>query len=294
MMGLESIVRRGNNWVLTDPSEFWATELVAKGWLELGANAPNGYYSGEMEAIDRHLAGIITQLPNQKNIAVYDLGCGDGKKGVVFAAAAKAKGIDVVYIPEDVNKMFIEQAVQEAKKHDIKAITAGPRNFFAKDYASLRIKGANNLYLLLGNPNYPFPEIVSLLDKIMVKGDATVIGTELKRENVQDMIERYAADEKLSKWFFLIAERLGFREHDLVFNPKLDEEAKGIEIGFDIMSVPDELIRKWGMKPHERLVVVYSLRPTEQQLIEWLSSFDAKLYTNSDKTVALAYCTKKA
>lgn len=307
MNGLENAVERlGAKWVLTDPAELWRTEAQAQGWFDF-VRMPESlqqHYGGELEAIREHASAIVKRaiqdLNTNKNFNVIDLGCGDGRKGIEFAFAAfnsgnrQWSGGYVWYIPVDQNAGFVESAAKEARMRGLAVKDLSAADFFAKDYSEYRIRYApSSFYLLLGNINHSLEEITGFMKKVTSERDAFIIGTELMIPDVSAMLERYRTNTKLDDWFFMTAQRMGFEREAIVFNPQFNHATRRVEYGYDIIFPSKGTGTQHLSQPGDRLVLALSLRPTEQQLKEWLGQhFSVTVYVNRENTAALAYCTR--
>ncbi|MEK6854171.1 MAG: L-histidine N(alpha)-methyltransferase, partial [Nanoarchaeota archaeon] len=134
-------------WRLDEPKLWWLTEKQRKAYRAIQNQSS---YSSLVENEEKSLAASIDEILEgmHPSYSVADLGCGNGKKAGLVLAAAKQHGQSPVYMPVDINPVYVATASKAASGYaPVMPITA---DFMTLDLTKSGSSDAN-LVLFLGN-----------------------------------------------------------------------------------------------------------------------------------------------
>ena len=104
-------------WNIADSKLWYLTPEQAQAFLDLEENSPDykrDLVQKEIDLIKENIDNIVKKIGIKKPINVIDLGCGDGKKAVIFISFLKDK-LKVRYCPIDISNYMIERAIENIK-----------------------------------------------------------------------------------------------------------------------------------------------------------------------------------
>ena len=288
-------------WNIADSKLWYLTSEQAQGFLNLEQSLEYQEHviQKEIDLISKNMEHIL-ESASGKSINVIDLGCGDGKKAVLFITHLKS-GINIRYCPIDISSYMVEKAMERIGKLEVGEVINFQWNI--SDFENLKNitpllrdkTYKNNLILFLGNTlgNFEIHEILYQISESMQKGDVAVIGNGLKRGKNTNWLESYK-DRKIDEWLSHILLNLGFTkdeiEYDVRFVNSRIEEVYIIKQNKKIGHLGAEIEFKQG----DRVITAVSYKYSKSELINIMKMYfsDVKIYTDSKDSYALAVCKK--
>ena len=163
-----SLDGRTRIWNIADSKLWYLTSEQAQSFLDLEKSKAYNeeIIQKEMALIRKNMPEILGRLGTGP-LNIIDLGCGDGKKAVLFIEALR-KGSKLRYCPIDISSYMVERAISRVSKEDIDEIIKFQWNI--SDFENienvanlLRYKDfQKNFFLLLGNTlgNFEINELI--------------------------------------------------------------------------------------------------------------------------------------
>jgi SAM-dependent methyltransferase len=104
---------------IADSKLWYLTSKQAQAFLDLenSTNYQKDVIQKEIDLINENIGVILESIKDDK-INIIDLGCGDGKKAILFVNKFKGK-IKIRYCPIDISSYMVEKALNRVKKTDV-------------------------------------------------------------------------------------------------------------------------------------------------------------------------------
>jgi uncharacterized SAM-dependent methyltransferase len=239
-------------------------------------------------------------------INIYDLGTGDGEKAdKLISTIERIKPATLInYYAVDFSQKMLDITTAKIKgDHPLLNIIQMKADLLELDHKIVP-NGHNqnnvNIFLLLGNTygNFESQKLLKMLHNLLGENDVLVIGMELMGSNSDTgkFVREYSteADKKFILSFF---SELSLDESNLGFEAIFNEKTQRIELYATIKTLPDLLVpnvKSLGLKSGQKILMVSSWKPTENELVDQLSKyFDTSVALNDDKTLAVVLCRQK-
>lgn len=296
-------------WNIADSKLWYLTPEQAQGYLDLEKDEKyqKSVIQTEMDLINNNME-TITKLIGSNSINVIDLGCGDGKKAVIFLSKLKERlkqsknqNMRIRYCPVDISSYMVEKALKKIKEVDVEEVIKFQWNI--SDFENIEniasiLRYADykkNLFLLLGNTlgNFEINELLYEVRSAMAEGDILIIGNGLDSQNEAELVKSYQ-NKEIDSWLSKILVQLGLRREDLEYgarfkNSRIEEYFivnKDIEISF--------LGKKVSFHRGDQIIAAVSYKYTSDDFKAFLKMYfsESEIFTSKGKTYALAICKK--
>lgn len=288
-------------WNLADSKLWYLTPEQAQSFLDLeqSKDYQKDVIQKEIDLIDKNIKEITSEIKD-KPINIIDLGCGDGKKAVIFLSYLKNNN-KIRYCPIDISSYMVEKAIEKMSKTNIKEIVKLQWNI--SDFENLENitpllrsgEYKNNLILLLGNTlgNFEIHELLYEVRSAMKDGDILLIGNGLDNRNSEDIIKAYK-NVQIDVWLVKILTQLGLKKENLTYgvrfvNSRVEEYYSinnDVEISF--------LGRKVRFNKGDQIITAVSYKYDSYDFMSYLKMYFSfvQSFISKDGSYALALCKK--
>lgn len=288
-------------WNIADSKLWYLTPEQAQSFLDLESSEDyqKDVIQKEIDLINENIDEFVNKV-GKDNLNIIDLGCGDGKKAVIFIEHFKGK-VKLRYCPIDISGYMVNKAMEKIKKLDIEEVVAVQWNI--SDFENvenivllLRQRGfGKNLTLLLGDTLSNF-EINGLLYEVrssMEGGDLLLIGNSLDNRRPEDILKSYNAKE-INEFLIHIPLQLGLSRKDVRFNTRFRNSRA--ELYYTIRN--KKVIKFQGKEvifnKGDQILVLVSYKYTKEDFASFLNLYfdDVTIKVSKDGSYALALCKK--
>ena len=288
-------------WNIADSKLWYLTPEQSQAFLDLEKSEDYNeeIIKKEMDLINKNMAEILGKV-GEGSINIIDLGCGDGKKAVLFIEALKNK-TKVRYCPIDISSYMVEKAIERVSKLDVEEIVKFQWNI--SDFENienvaklLRYKDfKKNFYLLLGNTlgNFEINELLYEIRSGMEWDDVLLIGNGLSTRDVGSLLKSYTGKE-VNNFLIKIPLQLGLEEEEIEFGTRFRNSR--VELYYTITK--DKRIEFQGrvvqFNKGDQIIVSVSYHYPREEFIRFIKLYfgNVEEYLSKDSTYALAICKK--
>lgn len=291
-------------WNIADSKLWYLTPEQAQSFLDLeqSEDYQKDVIQKEIDLINGNISAILNKVDADKAVNIIDLGCGDGKKAVLFIEKLNKDKMKIRYCPIDISNYMVKQAIDKIRKLGIDEVIEFQWNI--SDFENLenvanlirsQHKGSN-FFLLLGNTlgNFEFHELMYEVRSSMKEGDVLLIGNGLSStENPEKLLKAYSTDF-LDKLLVKILTQVGFKEEDLEYGARFKNSRiemfytvkKDVKISFLDKDVP--------FNKGDQIVVAISYKYNKDDFKGFMDIYydDVEVFTSEDDSYALALCKK--
>lgn len=291
-------------WDIADSKLWYLTPTQAQSYLDFQAvtEYASTISSKEVGLIESNMSHILSRI-GKGIINIVDLGCGDGKKAVIFVQALKKKKMKFRYCPIDISSHMVQKAIERISKLDAGEIMESHWNI--SDFENLENVIAllnnegykKNLFLLLGNTlgNFEMHEILYKIRNCMRDGDLLVIGNGLNDNKVEERVVKFCKQSpEFIKFFDQIPLQLGFEKGEFSFDARFTHSR--IEFFHSILR--DKKI-KFGntdveFKKGDEIIDAFSYHLKKDKFNSLMRSYfnDVSVFVNKDHSYGLVVCRK--
>lgn len=288
-------------WNIADSKLWYLTPEQSQAFLDLEKSKEyqKDVIQKEIDLINDNIEEIMEEI-GEDPINIVDLGCGDGKKAVLFIEKLKDRS-KVRYCPIDISSYMVEKAISKVSKMDVKEVVTFQWNISdfenMENIAFLLRQGEykRNFSLLLGNTlgNFEINELLYEIRSSMKEGDLLLIGNGLNNNNAEEVLKAYnnpSLDNLLSKTLTQIGFNLDNLKYDARFRNSRIEMYYTIKEDCEISF----LGRKVAFNSGDQIIVAVSYKYSEDDFKSFLKMYFSKseIYTSKDNSYAIALCKK--
>lgn len=288
-------------WNLADSKLWYITPAQAQAFLDLEQDKDyqKDVIEKEIDLIKKNIVEITNEIKD-KPVNIIDLGCGDGKKAVIFLSYLKDT-TKLRYCPIDISSYMVEKAIEKMSKMNVKEIVKLQWNI--SDFENLENitpllrygEYKDNFILLLGNTlgNFEIHELLFEIRSSMKDGDSLLIGNGLDTRNSEDLVKSYK-NSQIDSWLVKILMQIGLRKEDLQYgvryrNSRIEEYytiTKDTEVSF--------LGKTVRFNKGDQIITAVSYKYDKDDFMSFLKMYfsDVRLFTTKDQSYALALCKK--
>tara|TARA_Y100000310_G_scaffold343080_1_gene449104 strand:+ start:4080 stop:5033 length:954 start_codon:yes stop_codon:yes gene_type:complete len=286
---------------IADSKLWYLTPEQAQAFLDLenSADYQRDVIQKEIDLINEHIEEILKDIKDDK-INIIDLGCGDGKKAILFVDKFKGK-TKIRYCPVDISGYMVEKALNRIKKTDVDEVVEFQWNISdfenIENISSLLKQGEykRTFTLLLGNTlgNFEINELLYQIRSSMKSGDFLLIGNGLDNRNEEEILKAYSS-KFLDNLLVKTLTQIGLNKNNLEYAARFKNSR--IEMFYTIKN--DCEISFLGKKVHfnkgDQIIVAVSYKYNKEDFASFLKIYfdNVKLYTSEDNSYALAFCKK--
>ena len=209
-------------WNIADSKLWYLKPEQAQAFLDLENSEiyKKEIIQKEINLIEENIEEIIEKI-KKDNLNILDLGCGDGKKAVLFIKYLKGK-VKLRYCPVDISSYMVNKAIENIRKTDAGEVVEFQWNISdfenIENISTLLRQGEfkKTLTLLLGNTlgNFEINELLYEIRSSMKGGDLLLIGNGLDNKNPEEILKSYKTD-KVNEFLIYIPLQLGLLREDL-------------------------------------------------------------------------------
>lgn len=288
-------------WNIADSKLWYLTPEQAQGFLDLESSADyqQDVIQKEIDLLNNNIEEILDKV-GKDNLNIIDLGCGDGKKAVIFTEHFKGK-VKLRYCPIDISGYMVEKAMTKIREADIGEVVDFQWNisdFENIENISLLLRQGEfkkNLILLLGNTlgNFEINELLYEIRSSMKGGDFLLIGNGLDNRNTDEILKAYG-NEYLDKMLVKTLTQIGLNiknlEYGARFNNSRIEMYYTIKKDCKIKFLNKEVTFNKG----DQIIVAVSYKYSKEDFIGFLNLYfdDVMAKVSEDGSYALALCKK--
>ena len=287
-------------WNLADSKLWYLTPEQSRAFLDLeqSEDYQRDVIQKEMDLINNNIKEILKKLGDDPS-NIIDLGCGDGKKAVLFLKQLIDK-VKIRYCPIDISDYMVERALKNIRTIDIQEAVGFQWNI--SDFENienisslLRKQGEikRNFFLLLGNTigNFEITELLYAVRSAMKKGDLLLIGNGLDNRNPEEIIKSYHQKE-IDEWLLHVLLLLGLERNEVEYKTRFKnsriEEYYVIKKNKTIQFQDKKIYFSAG----DQIIVAVSYKYDAKDFETYLKIYfkDVTLKTSADGSYALALC----
>jgi uncharacterized SAM-dependent methyltransferase len=289
-------------WNIADSKLWYLTPEQAQGFLDLeqGKIYQKEVIQKEIDLINANMLDILRDVGSKKPLNIIDLGCGDGKKAMLFISHLKDK-LQLRYCPIDISGYMVAKALEKIKELNAGEVVEFQWNI--SDFDNLENVAAllrnkeypRNLFLLLGNTlgNFEINELLYSISSTMKEGDFLLLGNGLDNRHHDDIIKSYR-EPVVDKWLFKIVQQIGLDRKDIQFGVRFRNSR--VELYYTLLtdkkvSFQDKHIY---FSKGDQIVVSVSYKYSKDELEEFIHLYfsRARIFVSKDRAYALALCKK--
>jgi len=231
---------------------------------------------------------------------IIDLGCGDGKKAVIFIEHLKGK-VRLKYFPIDISGYMVDKALERIRKLDAGEVVQLQWNI--SDFENLpniasllKMSGfKKNLILLLGNTlgNFEIHELLYQVRNSMSDGDFLLIGNGLDTRHPDEILKSYNTPE-VNDFMMHIPTQIGLEKDDLIFGTRFRNSR--VEIYYTInkdkkVEFQNKVV---NFNRGDQILVSISYKYDKHDFMSYLKMYfgDVEIFVSKDNSYSLILCKK--
>lgn len=288
-------------WNIADSKLWYLTPEQAQAFLDLeeSKDYQKDVIQKEVDLIKENIGEIVGKLEKNK-VNMIDLGCGDGKKAVLFVDELKSK-LKMRYCPIDISNYMVEKALSNIQKDDVEEVIKVQWNISdfenVQNIASLlRYKDfKENLFLLLGNTlgNFEINELLYEIRSAMKEGDVLVIGNGLDNRHPEDILKAYD-NNQLNNLLIKTLNQLGIPSKDLEYGVRFRNSRVEMYYTLKKDTKVEFLSKEVVFNTGDQIIVAVSYKYDKKDFMAFLKMYfeDVTLKVSEDSSYALAICKK--
>lgn len=289
-------------WNIADSKLWYLAPEQAQAFLDLEQSKEyqRDVIQKEIDLINGNIDEILKGVGKGTPVNIIDIGCGDGKKAVLFIEELKDK-LKIRYCPIDISNYMIDKALTRIKKLKVEEVVKFQWN--VSDFENLEnvtplLRNSDykrNLLLLLGNTlgNFEINELLYTLHASMSDDDFLLIGNGLDNRHPDEIVNSYNTKE-VNNFLVKIITQIGLDEKDVEFGVRFRNSR--IECYYTLLNdkkiaFQDKTVyfSKW-----DQIIVALSYKYSKENFKKFLGFYfdDVKMHVSADGSYALALCMK--
>ncbi len=288
-------------WNIADSKLWYLRPEQAQAFLDLenSESYQEDVIQKEIDLINNNMELMIKRIKGE-NLNLIDLGCGDGKKAVLFIDKLKGS-IRMRYCPIDISDYMVEKALTKIRKTDVEEVVKFQWNISdfenVENISNLLRVGdfKKNFFLILGNTlgNFEINELLYEIRSSMRGGDYLLIGNGLDNRHPEEILKSYDNAE-VNEFLKHIPMQLGLKEEEIELGVRFKNSR--VELYYTILN--DKTIefqdKKIYFRKGDQVLVSVSYKYTKEDFASFLKLYfgDVEIWTSKDKSYALALCKK--
>jgi uncharacterized SAM-dependent methyltransferase len=288
-------------WNIADSKLWYLKPEQAQAFLDLESSTDyqRDVIQKEIDLININIDEIIGKV-GKDNLNIIDLGCGDGKKAVIFTEHFKGKA-KLRYCPIDISGYMVEKAIKKIKKADIGEVVEFQWNisdFENIENISVLLRQGEfnkNLILLLGNTlgNFEINELLYEIRSSMKGGDFLLVGNGLDNRNSEEVLRAYD-NKHLDKMLVKTLTQIGLKEDNLKYRARFKNSR--VEMYYTVKKDCNVsfLGRSVQFNAGDQIVVAVSYKYNKEDFISFMNLYfdDVMARVSEDESYVLALCKK--
>ena len=288
-------------WNIADSKLWYLKPEQAQAFLDLESSKEyqEEIIQKEVDLINNNINEIVLKV-GKESLNIIDIGCGDGKKAVLFTDHLKGK-IKLRYCPIDISDYMVTRAIENVKKLDAGEVVEFQWNISdfenIENITTLLRQGEikKNLILLLGNTlgNFEINELLYEIRSSMKGGDFLLIGNGLDSRNPADILKSYSTPE-VNRFLIHIPIQLGLMEEEIQFGTRFANSR--VELYYTLLNDKKIKFQDKAVMFHkgDQILVSVSYKYNKEDFISFMNLYfdDVLMKTSEDGSYALALCKK--
>lgn len=288
-------------WNIADSKLWYLTPEQAQAFLDLEGSKDyqKDVIQKEIDLINSNIEEMLRKV-GKKPINIIDLGCGDGKKAVLFVKHLKGK-LRLRYCPIDISNYMIEKALDKLRKLNAGEVVEFQWNVSdfenLENISSLLRSGdfKHNFLLLLGNTlgNFEINELLYEIRSSMKEDDLLLIGNGLDNRNPKEILKAYN-NPFLDNLLIKVLLQIGFKRADVQYGARFRNSR--VEMYYTVkkdtkLSFLDKHVY---FSAGDQIVVAVSYKYDKDDFRRFMKMYfdDVKVSLSDDDSYALALCKK--
>lgn len=288
-------------WNIADSKLWYLKPEQAQAFLDLekSEDYQKDIIQKEIGLINEEIHEIIKKVSGEK-INLIDLGCGDGRKAVLFIEKLKGN-VKVRYCPIDISDYMVEKALTNIRKTDVEEIVKFQWNI--SDFENIEnisnlLRFGNykkNFFLLLGNTlgNFEINELLYEIRSAMKGDDYLLIGNGLDNRKIEEILNAYNVKEQ-DTFLKKILTQIGLKEDEIEYGVRFQHSR--IEAYYTIKKDTkiEFLNKKIKFNKGDQIIVGVSYKYSKNDFMTFLKLYfdEIDLKISEDNSYALALCKK--
>lgn len=288
-------------WNIADSKLWYLKPEQAQAFLNLESSKTyqSEVIQKEIDLIEGNIEEILEKI-GENNMNIIDLGCGDGKKAVIFTEHFKGK-LKLRYCPIDISSYMVNKAIENVKKTDIGEVVEFQWNisdFENIENISVLLRQGEfkkNLTLLLGNTlgNFEINELLYEIRSSMKGGDFLLVGNGLDNRHPEEILKSYDTNE-VNDFLIHIPLQLGLSEEDVKLGVRFANSR--VELYYTLQN--DKKIdfheKEVVFNKGDQILVSVSYKYNKEDFISFLNLYfdDVTSKISKDGSYVLALCKK--
>ena len=288
-------------WNIADSKLWYLTSEQAQAFLDLESSIDyqKDVIQKEIDLINENIGEIVEKI-GKDNLTILDLGCGDGKKAVIFTEHLKGK-LKLRYCPVDISSYMVEKAIEKVRVADVGEVVEFQWNisdFENIENISILLRQGDfkkNLTLLLGNTlgNFEINELLYEIRSSMKCGDFLLVGNGLDNRNPEDILRAYN-NNFLDKLLIKTLTQIGLDKNNLEYGARFKNSR--IEMYYTLLSdcKISFLGREVSFNEGDQIIVAVSYKYNQEDFVSFMNLYfdDVLAKTSKDGSYILALCKK--
>jgi uncharacterized SAM-dependent methyltransferase len=288
-------------WNIADSKLWYLTPEQAQAFLDLehSEEYQKDVIQKEIDLINENVDEIIKKVGSGP-LNIIDLGCGDGKKAVLFISHLKGK-VKLRYCPVDISNYMVEKALTNITKMNAGEVVKFQWNISdfenLENISSLLRYGEfkKNFILLLGNTLGNF-EINELLYKIRISmrdDDFVIIGNGLDNRNTEEILKSYDTPE-MSNFLIKIPMQLGLEKEEVTFGARFQNSRVEMYYSLNENKTIKFQNKSVNFDKGDQIIVAVSYKYDKRDFMTFMKLYfdDVRMYVSPDQSYTLALCKK--
>lgn len=288
-------------WNIADSKLWYLRPEQAQAFLDLedSKEYKSDVIQKEMDLINNNIQELLGKIGDD-NINIIDLGCGDGKKAILFIDHLKGK-VKLRYCPVDISSYMVEKAIKKIKEANIGEVIEFQWNisdFENVENISILLRQGDftkNISLLLGNTlgNFEINELMYEIRNSMKGGDFLLIGNGLDNRNSEEILKSYNTDE-VNEFLIHIPLQLGLSKEDVELGARFANSR--VEIYYTLKN--NKIIKfqkkEVNFEKGDQILVSVSYKYSREDFASFMNLYfdDVIIKFSEDGSYALALCKK--
>ena len=288
-------------WNIADSKLWYLTPEQAQAFLDIEKSEDynRDIIQKELDLINKNIKEVMNKVGNDP-LNIIDLGCGDGKKAVIFINYLKENS-KLRYCPIDISSYMVEKAINRVSKMDVEEIVKFQWNI--SDFENienvanlLRYKDfKKNFFLLLGTTlgNFEINELMYEIRSAMEWDDFLLIGNGLLTTDIDALLKSYT-NREVNDFLIKIPLQLGLEEKDVEFGTRFQNSR--VELYYTLkrdkeIEFQDKIVK---FNKGDQIIVAVSYHYNEDDFINFMKMYfgNVDIFLSDDNSYALVLCRK--
>ena len=288
-------------WNIADSKLWYLKPEQAQAYLDLEGSEEyqKEVIQKEVDSINNNIEEFIAKFGND-NLNIIDIGCGDGKKAMLFVKHLKGN-LKLRYCPVDISSYMVEKAIKNVRKADAGEVVEFQWNisdFENIENISILLRQGDfkkNLTLLLGNTlgNFEINELLYEIRSSMKGGDFLLIGNGLDNRHPEEILKSYNTQE-VNDFLIHLPLQLGLSEDNVEFGTRFANSR--VEVYYTIKNEKKIKFHEKEVIFHkgDQILVSVSYKYDKKDFISFLNLYfdDVLAKVSDDNAHILALCKK--